>query len=72
MARQGMCNVLGKIWNLRADSTWIELVKVQAQSTGRSSPGAYVRDLVWLLSRNQAISEQVIQELQRGRYGNPG
>lgn len=62
--------MLGKIWNLRTDQTWIELVKVQALQTGRSSPGAFVRDLVWLLSRNSELFEQVIQELRGVRYGN--
>ena len=61
--------VLNKIWNLRADSTWIGLVKVQAIETGRSSPGAFVRDLVWTLSKNPTIQSQVIDAMRGVQYG---
>lgn len=60
---------LGKIWNLRADSTWIELVTVQALQAGRSSPGAFIRDLVWYLETNPTLKKQVIQEIQAVHYG---
>ena len=30
---------LNKIWNLRADPAWIELVKIQAIEAGRDNPG---------------------------------
>ena len=43
---------LNKIWNLRADSAWIELVKIQANEAGCDNPGAYVRDLVRALANN--------------------
>lgn len=61
---------LGKIWNVRADTTWISLVQFQALQTGRSSPGVFVRDLVWLLSRDSELFEQVVQRLRGVRYGN--
>jgi len=61
--------VLNKIWNLRADSAWIRLVKVQAINSGRSSPGAFVRDLVWTLSKNPTIQRQVIDAMRGVRYG---
>lgn len=62
---------LHKIWNLRADSTWIGSVKIQANEAGRSSPGAYIRDLVWLLSCNKELRVHVIQALQGVSYGQP-
>ena len=61
--------VLNKIWNLRADSTWINIVKVQAIDSGRSSPGAFVRDLVWTLSKNPTIQSQVLDAMRGVRYG---
>lgn len=57
------------IWNLRADSAWIELVKVQAIETGRSSPGAFVRDLVWAMSKNPTIKNTIFEAMQGVRYG---
>jgi len=61
--------VLNKIWNLRADSAWIDVVKVQAINSGRSSPGAFVRDLVWTLSKNPTIQSQVIDAMRGVKYG---
>lgn len=58
-----------KIWNLRADSAWIELVKVQAIETGRASPGAFVRDLVWTLSKNPTIKNRIFEAMQGVQYG---
>ena len=63
---------LHKIWNLRADSTWIGLVKIQASEAGRSSPGAFIRDLVWLLSCDPDQRRRVIQALQGVSYDQPG
>jgi hypothetical protein len=60
---------LGKIWNLRADPAWIELVKIQAIEFDRSSPGAYVRDLIWTLSSNPTIKKQLSNAMQGARYG---
>jgi len=60
------------IWNLRADSTWIGSVKIQAVEAGRASPGAYIRDLVWLLSCNPTLRAGVFQALKGVKYGNPG
>jgi len=62
----------GKIWNLRADSTWIEAVKVQAIEAGRDSPGAFVRDLVWSLTKNPTIKKQIFEIMQGVRYGQSG
>lgn len=59
----------GKIWNLRTDSAWIEAVKVQAIEAGRSSPGAYVRDLVWALANNPTIKNRIFEIMQGVRYG---
>ena len=63
---------LSLIWNLRADSTWIQTVKIQAVEAGRTSPGAYIRDLVWLLSCNPTLRAGVIQAIRGVKYGNPG
>lgn len=60
---------LYKIWNLRADSAWIKTVTVQALQAGRSSPGAFIRDLVWLLSQNPKLHNQIMQEIQAVHYG---
>ncbi len=60
---------LNKIWNLRADSAWIELVKVQAIDTGRASPGEFVRDLVWAMSKNPTIKNRIIESMQGVHYG---
>lgn len=62
----------GKIWNLRTDPTWIDLVKIQTSETGRASPGAYVRDLVWLVASNPTIKKQVMKSLRGVWYGQPG
>ena len=51
---------LNKIWNLRADPAWIELVKIQATEAGRDNPGAYVRDLVRALANNPTIKKKHI------------
>jgi len=59
-----------KIWNLRADSAWIELVKIQAIDARRSNPGAYIRDLVWIISQNPTIKNRIIESLQGVGYGN--
>ncbi len=59
-----------KIWNLRADSAWIETVKIQAIEAGRSNPGAYVRDLVWTISQNPTIKNKILESLQGVDYGN--
>jgi len=61
---------LSKIWNLRADSAWIEAVKIQAIEAGRSSPGAFVRDLVWALANNPTIKNRIFEVMQGVRYGN--
>ena len=50
---------LNKIWNLRADPAWIELVKIQAIEAGRDNPGAYVRDLVCTLAKNPTIKNSI-------------
>ena len=52
---------LSKIWNLRADSAWIELVKIQANEAGRDNPGVYVRDLVCTLSQNPTIKNRIFE-----------
>lgn len=61
---------LVKIWNLRADSTWIETVKIQAIECERSNPGRYVRDLVWTISQNPTIKNLIFESLQGVDYGN--
>jgi len=60
----------GKIWNLRTDSTWIKLVKIQAIEAGRSSPGAFVRDLGWALANNPTIKNRIFEVMQGVGYGN--
>jgi len=60
---------LCKIWNLRADSAWIEQVKIQAIEAGRSNPGAYIRDLVWTIAQNPTIKNRIIESLQGVHYG---
>lgn len=62
---------LKQIWNLRADSAWIELVTVQAIETGRASPGAFVRDLVWAMSKNPTIKNRIFEAMQGVHYGQP-
>lgn len=61
---------LVKIWNLRADSAWIELVKIQAIEARRSNPGAYVRDLVWIIAQYPTIKNKIFEVMQGVRYGN--
>lgn len=61
---------LVKIWNLRADSAWIETVKIQAIECERSNPGRYVRDLVWTISQNPTIKNLIFESLQGVDYGN--
>lgn len=62
---------LSKIWNLRADSAWIELVKIQANEAGRDNPGAYVRDLVCTLSQNPTIKNRIFEVMQGACDGKP-
>jgi len=62
---------LTKIWNLRADSAWIELVKIQASEAGRDNPGAYVRDLVCTLSQNPTIKNRIFEAMQGACNGQP-
>ena len=54
------------IWNLRADSTWIQAVKIQAIEAGRTSPGAYVRDLVRALANNPTIKKSIFDAMRGG------
>ena len=54
------------IWNLRADSTWIQAVKIQAVEAGRASPGAYVRDLVRALANNPTIKKSIFDAMRGG------
>jgi len=61
---------LNKIWNLRADSAWIELVKIQASEAGRDNPGAYVRDLVRALANNPTIKKSIFEAMQGVRSGH--
>jgi hypothetical protein len=63
------CMALNRIWSLRADSTWTELVSVQACEAGRSHPSAYVRDLVWTLAQNPTVKSKVFEVLQGVQYG---
>ena len=63
---------LNKIWNLRADPAWIELVKIQATEAGRDNPGAYVRDLVRALANNPTIKKSIFEAMQGARNGQPG
>ena len=63
---------LSKIWNLRADSAWIELVKIQANEAGRDNPGAYVRDLVRALANNPTIKNRIFEVMQGACDGQPG
>jgi len=59
---------LKKIWNLRADPNWINLVKAQADLSGRKNPGRYVRDLVFALHINAETREKVNHILQEVQY----
>ena len=61
---------LVKIWNLRADSAWIETVKIQAIECERSNPGRYVRDLVWIIAQYPTIKNKIFEVMQGVRYGN--
>ena len=63
---------LSKIWNLRADSAWIALVKMQASEAGRGNPGAYVRDLVRALANNPTIKNRIFEVMQGAYDGQPG
>ena len=62
---------LTKIWNLRADPAWIELVKIQATEAGRDNPGAYVRDLVCTLAKNPTIKNRIFEVMQGACDGQP-
>ena len=62
---------LNKIWNLRADPAWIELVKIQAIEAGRDNPGAYVRDLVCTLAKNPTIKNRIFEVMQGACNGQP-
>lgn len=62
---------LSKIWNLRADSAWIELVKIQANEAGRDNPGAYIRDLVRALANNPTIKKSIFEAMQGVCNGQP-
>ena len=62
---------LNKIWNLRADSAWIELVKIQASEAGRDNPGAYIRDLVRALANNPTIKNRIFEAMQGACNGQP-
>jgi hypothetical protein len=62
---------LNKIWNLRADPAWIELVKIQAIEAGRDNPGAYVRDLVCALAKNPTIKNRIFEAMQGACNGQP-
>ena len=57
---------LSKIWNLRADSAWIELVKIQANEAGCDNPGAFVRNLVLTLAQNPTIKNQIFDAMRGG------
>jgi hypothetical protein len=63
---------LNKIWNLRADPAWIELVKIQAIEAGRDNPGAYVRDLVRALANNPTVKNRIFEVMQGVCDGQPG
>ena len=62
---------LNRIWSLRADAGWVDLVRMQATDAGRSNAGRYIRDLVWLLSSEPEFRAVVIRKLQGVRYGQP-
>lgn len=63
---------MGKIWNLKTDSAWIELARIQALQAGRASPCAYVRDLIWLMVENPKLRYQIRLSIQGVHYGKPG
>ena len=54
------------IWNLRADSTWIGSVKIQANEAGCDNPGAFVRNLVLTLAQNPTIKNQIFDAMRGG------
>jgi len=62
---------LNRIWSLRADAGWVDLVRMQATDAGRSNAGRYIRDLVWLLSSEPEFRAVVIRKLQGVQYGQP-
>ena len=57
---------MSKIWNLRADSAWIELVKIQAREAGCNNPGAFVRKLVLALAQNPTIKNRIFEAMRGG------
>ena len=62
---------LSKIWNLRADSAWIELVKIQASEAGCDNPGAFVRNLVLTLANNPTIKNRIFEVMRGVCNGQP-